>query len=266
MASVEGRVHDGGMSVGRVYQRALATMLHNPGPTLGLAFLLGALPGLLLTLVMQSALQPSLGDASPQLIVGASAAMLLTYLAMLVLSAIVQGALTRATVAESSGRQASISECVTAALPVALPLVGLIILWALAIMGGALFLFVPAIILICMWAVAVPAMVEERVGIRAAFGRSRTLTRGNRWKVFAVLLVMMVGYYVLLAALGLLFGASTVMGGASMPTPTAGFMIMSLVTGTMFNVLWGTLAPSMYVDLRTAKESGSTADLEQVFS
>jgi hypothetical protein len=51
-----------------------------------------------------------------------------------------------------------------------------------------------------------------------------------------------------------------------MPTMTAGFVIMSAVTGTLFNALWGTLAPSMFIDLREVTESGSVSDLEHVFS
>ena len=266
MATIEVRGNVGSMSVGRVYQRAFATLIHNPGPTLGLAFLLGALPGLLISWLFQSTIRSGFQGASSQFILGASAVMLLTYLAMLVLSAIVQGALTRATVAESRGRKASFSECLTAALPVVVPLVGLVILWALGIMVGAIFLFVPAIILACMWAVAVPAMVEERVGIRAAFGRSRKLTRGNRWKVFGVLLILAVAYYLLFAVFGLVLRASMTGFDGRIPTMTAGFVIMSTVTGTLFNALWGTLAPSMYIDLREATESGSIADLEEVFA
>lgn len=266
MATVGVPAHGEGMSVGRVYSRAFGTLAHNPVAVLGLALLLGALPGLLVTWLVQSTQLTDASQASPQLAIGSVAIGLLSYLAMLILSSIVHGALTRATVAESQGRRASIGECLSAALPVALPLVGLVILWSLGIMVGFLFLIVPAIILMCMWAVAVPVMVEERVGIGTAFGRSRALTKGNRWKVFGVLLILLVANYLLLAVFAVILGMAAITGPASTGSLTIGYSIMSLVTGTLFSAVWGTLAPSMYVDLRNVKEGGSMGDLSQVFA
>lgn len=266
MATIGAPVAGEGMSVGRVYGRAFATIAHNPLATLGLALLLGALPGLLLTWLVQSAVQTDFAGRATGFVIGVGAIFLLSYVVTLILTAVVQGALTRATVAESEGRKASIGECLSAALPVALPLVGLVILWAFGIMIAALFLLVPAIFLMCMWAVAVPVMVDERVGIGAAFGRSRALTKGNRWRVFGVLLIMLVAYYLLLAVAALFLGAAAVFGAEQEPSLTAGFAVSSVITGTLFSALWGTLAPSMYVDLRNAKEGGSIGDLEQVFS
>lgn len=266
MATMGAAAGGEGMSVGRVYGRAFGTIVHNPLATLGLALLLGALPGLLMTWLTESTAQTDFAERAPGYAIGVGAIFLLSYVATLILTALVQGSLTRATVAESEGRKASFGECLSAALPVALPLVGLVILWALGIMFAAFFLLVPAIILMCMWAVAVPVMVDERVGISTAFGRSRALTKGNRWRVFGVLLIMLVAYSLLLAVAGLFFGAAAVIGAEQGPSLSPGFAVTNILTGTLFSALWGTLAPSMYVDLRNAKEGGSIGDLQQVFS
>lgn len=255
-----------GMSVGRVYQRAFATMVHNPVATLGPALILGALPGLLVTWLGRSIALSARSASSSGFVLGTMAVALLGYLAMLVLNALVQGALTRATVAESQGRRASVGECFAAAAAVAVPLVALVILWSLGILAAFLFFLVPALILLSMWAVAVPVMVEERVGIGAAFGRSRALTKGDRWKVLGVLLIFIVVYYLLFTVMGLFVGAAGLIDGSGVGSLSPGFAIMTVVTGTLFNALWGTLAPSMYVDLRNAKEGGSMHDLAEVFA
>ncbi|WP_294174336.1 hypothetical protein [uncultured Sphingomonas sp.] len=266
MATIGASLGDEAVSVGRVYARAFATIAHNPVATLGLALLLGALPGLLMTWLMQSTAQTDFAERTPGYAIGVGAIFLLSYVVTLILTALVQGSLTRATVAESEGRKASLGECLSAALPVALPLVGLVILWALGIIFAAFFLLVPAVILMCMWAVAVPVMVDERVGIGTAFGRSRALTKGNRWRVLAVLLILLIGYFLLNAVAGLFLGAAAVFGAEQGPSLTASFVVTNIITGTLFSALWGTLAPSMYVDLRDAKEGGSMGDLQQVFS
>lgn len=104
------------------------------------------------------------------------------------------------------------------------PIVGLMILLALAIglaslvciipaaiLGGilvaALHLHAPGAILVmlplmlipasivwlvlyAMWAVALPVCVVEQEGPGTSFGRSRALTKGHRWKIAAILLLM----------------------------------------------------------------------------
>lgn len=266
MATVDARSHEEGMSVGRVFRRAFGTLIHNPAPTLGLAFLLGAVPGLIIALLVQGALRADPNQVIPSLSLAYIVVMLFSYVVMFVLSAIVQAALTRATVAESQGRKASFGECIRASLPVALPLIGLVILWAIAIVVASIFLFIPAVILACMWAVMVPAMVEERVGIFGAFGRSRALTKGNRWKVFGVLVVFMIAYWLLLLIVGLVVDPAMLTDPNAAAAMTPGLMVMSVITGTLFNAVWGTLAPSMYVDLRQRKDGGSAEDLEEVFA
>jgi hypothetical protein len=39
-----------------------------------------------------------------------------------------------------------------------------------------------------------------------------------------------------------------------------------MILGTIFNVLWGTIQPSLYVELRQAKEGESSESLAQVFA
>ena len=142
--------------------------------------------------------------------------------------------------------------------------IGLSLLWAIGVGIGFILLIVPGIILLMMWSVAVPALVVEREGVFAAFSRSAELTKGARWKIFGLSLVLLVIYWLLSLVVGLVglgtFNAATP-GGL-----TVANLIGSMVTGTIFNMIWGTIQPSLYVELRQWKEGTSAESLAQVFA
>lgn len=255
-----------GVSGGRVLERVFATVRHNPAPTIGLAFLFGAVPGLLITLMIRQVQTPEL-ILDPDFRMGFLALTFLSVVLGLIISALTQAALTRATVAESEGRKASMGESIAAGVRVLLPLIILSILLAVGVMIGFVFLIVPGVILYCMWAVAVPALVEERRGVFGSFGRSRELTRGARWKVFGILLVVLVVYWLLSAASGIFMVNSTDFTNpqAAFPMPI-GFIIVSLIVGTLINLFWGMVLASLYVELRDWKDGPATQSLEQIFA
>jgi len=256
------------MSVGRIFERAFRTIRHNPLVTLGLALLFGAIPGVLVTYVVtmarNDALSGNVADFGPAFF----ALSLLSFLLGLAISAFVQGVLTRATVAESEGRRAPFGECARAALRMAIPLIGLSILLAIGVGIGFMLLIVPGVMLYMAWAVAAPTLVEEREGIFAAFARSAELTKGARWKVFGIILILMVAHYLLSAVLGVVGIASmdSFDDGAFAAGLPISFMIANLVMGLLINVFWGTVQASLYVELREWKDGPATERLEEVFA
>jgi hypothetical protein len=255
------------MSIGRVFQRAFSAIALNPAVILGLALVVGALPGLLMTYLFA---EMGLGSASA-LRTGAisfSGFMGMIFISSLIglaISALVQGALTRAVVSANEGKRASFGECLSAAVRVLLPLIGLSILFGIGVTLGFVLLIVPGIILLLMWAVAVPALVIERDGIFAAFSRSAQLTKGAKWKIFGLFLVLLVIYWLLSFVLGLVglgtYNPSTAAGGMSIAN-----LIGGIVVGTIFNALWGAIQPSLYVELRQWKEGSSAENLAEVFA
>ena len=56
-------------------------------------------------------------------------------------------------------------------------------------MIGMILLAVPAVLL-SMWLVAMPVCVAERLGVVRSLGRSRELTKGNRWRIFGLVVLM----------------------------------------------------------------------------
>ena len=257
----------GSLSAGRVFERAVAAVRTNPTVILGLALVVGALPTLVVTylFVQMGMMSPAAlqsGAISPGAI---AAAALFTSLASLVISAIVQGALTRAAIGATEGKQVSFGESLGTGLRVVLPLIGLAIVTAVGVMFGLILLIVPGVILALMWSVAVPALVVERRGVFDSLSRSNQLTKGAKGTVFGILFVVFIAYWVV----SMIFG---VVGLAAYnPASAAGGMtVMNVIGGailnTLFNAAWGTVQPALYVELRQLKEGTSVEALEEVFA
>jgi hypothetical protein len=157
-----------------------------------------------------------------------------------------------------------------------MPLLGLSILWSLAlilvtflaafvfgavasVLGGwtivlTPLVYVPSSILAVMWAVVVPACIVEDLGPVASMGRSAQLTKGFRWKIFGIGLLFL-----------LMFVAA---------------VIMQIILGTfsqalagIYGIIWflvwiayGNCTIIMtYHDLRVAKEGVDTQQIASIF-
>ena len=56
-----------------------------------------------------------------------------------------------------------------------------------------------------------------------------------------------------------------VLSNPQAPFQSTGFIIISLIVGTLVNLFWGLVQASLYVELRDWKDGPATAKLEQVF-
>jgi hypothetical protein len=266
MASVATGAEDRSVSIGRVFSRAFGTIGSNPVATFGIAFLFGALPSALLGYAIQTFRDESLAILGS---LGAIAVALASIVVGIVLATITQGAIVRTTIAYSEGRKASFAESVAAGLAVVLPLILMAILSGLGIFVGMIFLIVPGVILYIIWSVAAPALVEERLGAIDALGRSRELTRGARWKVFGLLMVLTVVSWMISAVIAM--GSIAWYGSpiefataAAQGLPLAGLAI-NAVLQTFSLVMWGVIQASLYVELRNWKDGPATEKLADIF-
>lgn len=168
------------------------------------------------------------------------------------------------------GNVVSLGTCFAVGLAKLVPMVVLTVLWILAISLGFMLLIVPGVILITLWVASMPALVGENRGVIASFGRSRELTRGSRWPVFAVLLIFLVAIYlVMFVVLGGLVGGAMLSGGldpeaiTQMANPAV--LIGSGVMSWAMAMLMSAMITAIYLELVLVKEGGRTGELSGVF-
>jgi hypothetical protein len=150
-------------------------------------------------------------------------------------------------------RDHTIGSLFSAVSPVIAPLTAVGLLAGLGIGIGLLLIVIPGLILATIWAVVIPAVVIERTGVFEAFGRSRGLVRGNGWRVFGVIVVVIL----LLAILNGTVNA--IVGGASDDSFVA-YWIADLVVRALVAPLLALAVTVLYVELRRIKGEALAED------
>lgn len=256
---------DRGLTVGGVLARSIDVIKTNPLATLGVSFALTAVPQLLLaatgsTVAMMTSLRAGLYAA----IAGYG-------LIVAMLWMVASGAMVQATVAHAKGRQATPGEVIQVGIVRSLPLIAVYFLLIVGVWIGTIFLIVPGIMLGVMWSVALPAVVAERTGVFGAFGRSRALTKGARWQIFGILLLIFAIYLLVTMAVAVV---STAGGGTFAAILTRGAVAQPSIIAQLFSTLvttvmvtWlTTVGASLFVELRNWKDGPDAADLADIFA
>lgn len=155
-------------------------------------------------------------------------------------------------VSDLSGEDPSWRRSLRVALSKMLPVLALLVVWALGVGLGWVLVIVPGVILMTMWAVSMPAVVSEPVGPIKALGRSRALTKNNRWRVFGVLILLLIVIFVAdMVIMTAMLPARLAQGG---PTPGVGAIVLTFIIGTIMGLLVVGLLSALYVQLRSLKE------------
>jgi hypothetical protein len=137
-------------------------------------------------------------------------------------------------------------------------LFGVLLLYGLAVMGGAIFMIIPGIYIACRLIVCVPAALLEDLGPRASLERSFRLTKDNAGRAFVVYLLYFILVY---AALFLFMFPFAFFAGLAAKDPSMIRFWMSLtqVGNFLATVLVSpflTIATAVfYYDLRVRKEA-----------
>jgi hypothetical protein len=178
-------------------------------------------------------------DADPPR--GAVVAMAL--LAALVLPAIIAAVNVNLVAGLARGEQPSVGEAFRRAWPVLPRLLGVVFLLSLGVALGALLLILPGIWLAVRWYVVAQVAVIEGLGGQAALVRGGHLV-GDRWgSVFVFVLVTVLGFGVIGAAL------PAVVGGASAPL----YVAATIVGQSIALSLTAISATLLYFDLRARR-------------
>jgi hypothetical protein len=236
-------VHTSDFRFGAVIARS-AALLWRHLLTFFLVGLLASLPGLLL--VKPSSVAP----VGPE-----SLSRLLWEVSFFVLLALVgtvgQADIIHATLQDMRrGGGGRLVESLNASLRQFGPLIGLVLAGFLSVLGLFL-LVVPGLILSTIWLASLPACLAERLGCWTSLRRSQELTKGHRWKVFALTLLIFAG------SLGSVFVEPWL------------FAVAGLIAGSAVKLIWNglwiafsaVLLVVAYHDLRVAKEG---TDIERV--
>lgn len=173
----------------------------------------------------------------------------------LVLSALSQAIVLFGAFEDMRGRPVDVIASLKVGLARFFPVVGVALLVGLLTALAAILLVFPAFIVMSMLFVAMPVCIVERLGPVKSLGRSSALTKGHRWKVFGLWLVIM-----LITAVG-----SGMLGGISVATGP--------IVGGLLKLIWGALAGAFnaimvvvaYHDLRVVKEGVDTDRIASVF-
>jgi hypothetical protein len=179
----------------------------------------------------------------------------LALILLMVLSTLAYAILLHATFQDMRHRPVRLIASLNVGLSRFFPLIGVAFLAGLLIVLALILLIIPGLILYTMWFVAVPACVVERFGPWTSLRRSRELTKGYRWKLFALaLLLLIVDFSSYLVALG----ASVVAG----PIVGIGSQLIWTAISAAFSAIVITVA---YYDLRVAKEGAAIDQITAVF-
>lgn len=247
--------------IGRVFNNTFAVIGRNIGLCLGLAALFAGVPTLLVRFWTQPQIDVMLHGnpgamADPHAMFRNSYLSLIAGLVSFVLTLLLQSSLVRATIEDLNGRRPSFGDCLQIAIRFLLPTLVIGLLVALGSALAMLALIVPGIILWLGWSMSVPVLIQERLGVFGSMSRSRALTKGNRWSLFGLFLILMIIAMVIqwgILLVVVLFGGIVAQLGAAL-VQTVVSMVLSIA------------AAVSYVELRQVKEGASIDELAKIFS
>ncbi|MDR3511184.1 MAG: hypothetical protein P4L73_06100 [Caulobacteraceae bacterium] len=165
-------------------------------------------------------------------------------------------------VAQLDGQRIAFGQALSTGLRHWLRLVAVGLLIGLGVCLGIVLLVVPGVILAVAWFVAVPASVIERLAPRAALGRSRALTRGRRWPIFGLLLLLALAGFLIGGLIGLfsgvIWGIVHVAGsGLGLPRYAAIAPFVTVLIQTVVYPLHAACIACVYAELRGRAGAGA---------
>lgn len=190
-------------------------------------------------------------------------------LIQLFLNTLAAAAMVYGTIQALDGKPVRFGACLRHGLAVMFPAFGVALLFTIMFYIGLIALIVPALVLATIFWVAIPAAVLERPGVFASLGRSIRLTKGNRWRVLAIVVVTAIFIFVVFLVLIILVSSTASSGFMVLNGATTGavivYAILFWLVGTYFTIFVSVLMTASYHDLRIAKEGGSVGEIAAVF-
>jgi len=202
-----------------------------------------------------SATPPEIGGGFAFMIIGGA-------FIMLILQYLLTGAIVYGTLQYLDGQRPSIAGSLSQALRRIIPIILVAIVSMILIWIGMILLIVPGIIIALMLCVAIPVIMVESPHVFASMSRSRALTKGSRWRLLGLFLVVAIGTIVVTMILSMIVGMVMLLLGPVGSIISTIFDVAMQVFTTVFLAI---VLAVTYHDLRVAKEGVSTAQLAAVF-
>jgi hypothetical protein len=173
-------------------------------------------------------------------------------LLMMVLSVLSQAVVLYGAFQDMRGRPVRLAESLQVGLRRFFAIIGLGI--AMSLIGGiaSILFLIPGLILFTMWFVATPVCVVEKLGPLGSMGRSSRLTKGHRWKIFGLFLLLIIISVVVSQSLAVILAA---VGGVTLA------LFGAVIWGGVWGAFYAISVVVTYHDLRAAKEG---TDIEQI--
>jgi hypothetical protein len=247
--------------IGRVFNDSFGVIGRNIGLCLGLAALFSGLPTLVLQIWSESRMTAILqGDPNavtdPGTMFRNSSIAFVAGLVSFIFALLLQSALVRGTIEDLNGKRPSFGDCVQIAVRYLLPTLGIGVLVSLGAGIASLALLVPGIILWLGWSVAVPVLIQERLGVLGSMSRSRVLTKGNRWPLFGLFLILVIIAIVIQMAIGVVVVLFHGILAA----------VVAALVQTVVSMVASVASAVSYVELRQVKEGTSVDELAEIFA
>ena len=200
-----------------------------------------------------------LAQGSPFAVLVNLASSLLTVIA----SAAIAGGVMHGAMRRLNGQDVSLGQIFAAALRYFLPLVAIGLIKAIAEGLGIILFIIPGLLLMAAWSVAAPARVAEGSNSGGALSRSRDLTRGSRWPIFGLGVILTVAT---IMVSGVVSSASMMTGFTLALTPARiGFLIIGVLVSVVKAVMGSVGAAVVYSELRRVKEGVGVEQLAAIF-
>jgi hypothetical protein len=182
------------------------------------------------------------------------------------LGLIAAAAVTYATMQELRGRRVPFGEFFGRGLAQGGAAIRVALLSGIFLVLAFIALVIPGLVFYTMWWVAIPVAVIERPGAMASLRRSAELTKGNRWRVFGLILCFFAATLAsaLLFAMVLFAGLYFSLGPDQVLFDRAS-AIATWLWSALFMAVQAVLTAVSYYYLRVAKEGVGIDDIAAVF-
>lgn len=157
-------------------------------------------------------------------------------------------------------RPASVMDSIRRIGPRIVGLSVMLIAVTLAVGIGFVLLIIPAVILVTMWALTIPVAVLENKGLSDSVSRSAELTKGDRWRVLLICVLLGILFYVIWSVINIPIFALIGISARSSPEAMLGWPQVALVlaqflTQCLVGPLLTIALSLLYYDERVRKEA-----------